>query len=312
MGFDGTYAMAAAVAMRSLGQSLNDGESATMHILAVDLSDEDRQRIERSTPPSLALHWYDFDPDHVSGLPVSSVKGEAYITRTAYALLFFDRYLPPDVQTVLYLDADTLVRKSPLDLVALELNGHTLAAVQDFGCSAIALPNGVAGWRELGLDGRLPAFNTGFLLIDRAVWNSKRVEARSVDYLTRFSTRIHYVDQDCLNATNAGDWHHLHPKWNYQALLEWDFGGDRAPTFAFIDNESLEEARRDPAIVHYAGGLKPWLHDGETLPFFHEWRATLEETAWSGTPPEREKRAPVWKVVRFRVRRATRALLGKT
>jgi lipopolysaccharide biosynthesis glycosyltransferase len=243
---------------------------------------------------------------------VSSVKGEAYITRTAYTLLFLDRYLPPEVETVLFLDADTLVRKSPKELFELDLEGHTLAAVQDYGCSVIALPNGVAGWRELGLDGRLPAFNTGFLVIDRATWNAKRVEARCVDYLARFSSRIHYVDQDCLNATNAGDWSALDPKWNYQALLEWDFGGDRAFSFAFIENESLEAARRDPAVVHYAGGLKPWHHAGNNLPFIGEWRSTLEETAWRGTPPAREKRAPVWDVARFRVRRATRALLGKT
>ena len=249
-------------------------------------------------------------PGNISGLPLSSVKGGGYINQTTYALLFFDRYLPPEVETVLFLDADILVRQSPSELFDLDLDGRTLAAVQDFGSSAIALPRSVAGWRDMGLDGRLPAFNAGVLLIDREAWSAKRIEARCVDYLARFSTRIHNVEQDCLNATNAGDWHELHPRWNYQAILEWDFGGDLATAFAFIDNENLEKARSDPAIVHFAGELKPWKTIGDTLPFVSEWRATLGRTAWSGTPPEARNREPLWKVIRFRVRRAMRALSG--
>jgi lipopolysaccharide biosynthesis glycosyltransferase len=167
MGFDGHYAMPAAVTLRSLGGSLRSGETATIHVLAVEIDNEDRGRIERSLPPSLDIRWYEFDVDHISGLPISSMSDEVYITRTAYTLLFLDRYLPSEIDRVLFLDADTLVRRSPAGLFGIDLGGCALGAVQDFGCPAIGLPKGVAGWRELGLDGRLPAFNTGFLLIDR-------------------------------------------------------------------------------------------------------------------------------------------------
>jgi lipopolysaccharide biosynthesis glycosyltransferase len=311
MGFDGHYAMPAAVTLRSLGGSLRSGETATIHVLAVEIDNEDRGRIERSLAPSLDIRWYEFDVDHISGLPISSMSDEVYITRTAYTLLFLDRYLPSEIDRVLFLDADTLVRRSPAGLFGIDLGGCALGAVQDFGCPAIGLPKGVAGWRELGLDGRLPAFNTGFLLIDRPVWRETQVETRSVDYLARFGSRIHYVDQDCLNATNAGNWHHLPLTWNYQAVLEWSFGGDLAPAYAFLERHELDEARRDPSMVHYNGELKPWLTMGSKLPYLDEWRAAQDQTVWSGTPPTAPTRAPAWKVIRYRARKVGKALAGR-
>ncbi len=311
MGFDGNYAMPAAVTLRSLARSMQDGETAAVHILAVDVDDEARSRIEKSTPASLTIQWHDFDLDQIAGLPISSIKDEVYITRAAYTLLFLDRYLPVDVERVLYIDPDTLIRKSPAELFTLDISGKPLGAVQDFGCSAIGLPKGVAGWRELGLDGRLPAFNTGFLLIDREAWRSNEIERRSVDYLGRFGSRIHYVDQDCLNATAAGNWHHLPLGWNYQVVLEWAFGGDRAPAYAFIDRAQLDEARHNPSMVHFNGDLKPWLTKGARLPFLDEWRAALELTDWSGTPPTPPQKAPVWRRARYRARKASQALLGR-
>lgn len=311
MGFDGNYAMPAAVTLSSLGRALGDGESATVHVLAVGVGSDDRSRIEASLPPSLAIEWYDFDVNDVADLPVSSIKDELYITKAAYTLLFVDRYLPDEVGRVLYVDPDTLVRESPSAIFDADLRGAAVGAVQDFGCSAIGLPKGVAGWRELGLDGRLPAFNTGLVLIDREAWRATEVEKRSVEYLGRFGSRIHYVDQDCLNATNAGVWHQLPLRWNYQVVMEWAFGGDRAPAYGFLERAGLDAARQDPALVHFNGDIKPWLAKGAKLPYLGEWRAALEETAWRGTPPSTPPRAPLWQAVRYRARKAGNALMGR-
>lgn len=311
MGFDGNYAMPAAVAIASLGRTLEPGQNARIHVLGVGLSKDDKRRIGQSATDRTTLEWYEFDDALISDLPTSSVKGELYITRTAYTLLFLDRYLPPDIERLLFVDADTLVRRSPLQLLQTDLGGRALGAVRDFGCSAVAMPGGVTGWRELGLDGRSPALNSGLLLIDREAWRANGIEQRSLDYLARFGSGNSYVDQDCLNATNAGAWLELEPTWNYQTHIEWAFGGDAALTYAFLERHKLDEARRDPAVVHYAGSIKPWQTEGETLPFIEEWQWTLDGTAWSGTRPEPPAKPSKWKAVRYRLRKAYEAAAGR-
>lgn len=311
MGFDANYAMPASVAMRSLGLSLYDGEAVNIHVLGVGLDVQIKRRISDSIPGTVHIVWHDFDEAMISNLPSSSIRGEEYITKSAYTLLFLDRYLPADIERVVFLDADILVRRSPSKLARMDLEGGTLAAVRDFGCGTVSMSGGVAGWREIGLDGRAALFNSGILAIDRAAWRTNDIEQRSVEYLAAFGPEISYVDQDCLNATNAGNWVELDPAWNYQTHMEWDLGGDDAVAYAFIEQGTLDSARRDPAVVHYAGNIKPWHESGRGLPFIGEWRAILEGTAWKGTPPEPEPKNSAFAAIRYRVRRAFRALAGR-
>lgn len=311
MGFDANYAMPASVAMRSLGLALDDGESVNIHVLGVGLDPQIKRRISDSTPKTVHIAWHDFDEEMISDLPSSSIRGEEYITKSAYTLLFLDRYLPGDIERLIFLDADILVRRSPSKLIEIDLEGRTLAAVRDFGCGTVSMPGGVAGWREIGLDGRAALFNSGILVIDRTAWRANDIEQRSVEYLAAFRPKISYVDQDCLNASNAGHWVELDPAWNYQTHIEWDLGGDDAVAYAFIEQGRLDSARRDPAVVHYAGSIKPWHELGRTLPFLTEWRATLEGTAWRGTPAEPEPKNSAFKAIKYRVRGALRALAGR-
>ncbi len=145
----------------------------------------------------------------------------------------------------------------------------------------------------------------GFVLIDRAAWKASRVEDRCIDYLTRFGSSMTNYGTDPLHQRRR--YHHLDSKWNYQVVIEWAFGGDKAMAYAFIAHDQLDEARSNPAIVHYNGDLKPWLTKGSKLPFLAEWQAALDETAWRGTPPAAPKRASPWQIAKYRGRKASRA-----
>ena len=282
---------------------LGAGAECTVHVLGVGLDKGSRERIVASVPPTTSLVWYEFDREAIADLPLASLRDVPWINETAYTLLFFDRYLPPEVRSVLFLDADIVVRRSPRTAMELPLGGRAIAAARDLTCPAVSLHDGVVGWRELSLDGRLPYFNSGVLVLDRDVWRERGLEASCLQYLERFRDRINYVDQDALNAAVAGEWLELPPAWNYQANLESEFADGRSHAYAFVDTDELDAARRDPAIVHFAGELKPWHWGGASLPFAEEWAATLDRTAWAGVRPQPPPELALWRRATRRARR---------
>jgi lipopolysaccharide biosynthesis glycosyltransferase len=75
-------------------------------------------------------------------------------------------------------------------------------------------------------------------------------------FLREYGERAPFADQDGLNATLAGDWVRLHPRWNVQLLTLDTYGHEslRAEDRALAQAELLTSA----AILHYTGPRKPW------------------------------------------------------
>lgn len=309
MAFDGNYAMPAAVAARSLTQSLEGDEPVCFHVLDAGISHDDRASFCASVPEPASVHWYDFDASLVSSLPAGERSGSPWINRTAYAILFWASYLPPSVRRVLFVDGDTLIRESVRPLWEHDLGDSALAACRDLSSPAIASPMGVTAWRELGLDGRLPYFNSGVMLIDRERWVREKVESAAVEYLDRYAEQVIYYDQSALNAVLAGGWTELSLRWNYLVNQEVPIRNNWSHAYAYVDAADLDRSRADPAIVHFAGPFKPWKWEGRELPFTREWQVCLDETSWSGQRPVPPPTTPAWRRLRGRVRRALRALV---
>lgn len=195
-------------------------------------------------------------PSQLAGLPVTDRYPQAVWFRILLPALL------PHVERVLYLDADTLVLQSLSPLWDLDLSGQPLAAVQDVPSPAHAhVP------AEIGLASAEDYFNSGVLLMNLA-------EMRATDFYgqMRALDRKRYVtglpDQIALNAVAAGNWLHLHPKWNCMAPFI-------AGTSRFSDLESLSVEQRQagasPCILHFEGAwqrTKPWQYRCEHP---HQW-----------------------------------------
>ncbi len=172
-----------------------------------------------------------------------------YITHFTYAkLLLADRL--PHLNDVLYLDVDTLIR-APLDgLLSWELR-HPLAAVEELGRNS----------RRMFGTSREPYFNAGVLRMSLERMRQERIWEQAKELLT---TRpgLRFQDQDVLN------------------LLFRD-GFDLLPlTYNVFDSLASENRDlwnlRDPAIVHFAGPVKPW-HSAAKSRFACEWRRQYAE-----------------------------------
>ena len=283
---DEGYAQHTAVAMMSALLRTARPECVTTYIIDGGLSADARRKIAATaesrrsravflTPPATAEDFY-----------VS-----AHLSRAAYLRLAMAELLPPQVERVIYLDGDLLVRDDIGKLWTSGLGGRPLGAVPDFGIMASARTR-----REkaavLGLGPREPYFNSGVLLADLAQWRGEDLGGRA----RALAAEHHYPhhDQDALNALFRGRWQALPLRWNVIPPV-WQL-------FSKVLRQSelrraALDARRDIAILHYAGGAKPWEYP-LTSGFNDVYYRVLGETAYRDAPmpqPRPEKRHPLWR-----------------
>jgi lipopolysaccharide biosynthesis glycosyltransferase len=237
-----------------------------------------------------AISFLDVPGDRVAGLPTMDEIGPAMWNR------FFLTELLPDVERILYLDADTIVLDSLQALWETDLDGcHVGAVTNVFQEDHIPLP------ARLGLEPR-DYFNSGVLLMNLDLMRRDGSAAALFEYARANAERLVWPDQDVLNAVLGPTRRRLAPRWNCMTSVL------RFPWAAYVfGDDELEEARRRPAIRHFEGPSvnKPWhlLCDGDRREAYFRHR---RQTPWPTvrregvTPANLVRRA--WLPVRWRLR----------
>ena len=188
---------------------------------------------------------------------VENLYADAYevrgISAGAYLRLLLHRVLP-DIDKVLYLDVDILVRESLLPLWKTDLESNLLAAVK----GPVNLSDKWEWnserpyWKLLtGMQGSY--INSGVLLLNLAQIRRQQID-RQWEKLAE--QKLYYQDQDILNITCRGKMIYLPPKYNSLAYLSAEDYRQMVAEDIFTENESVQ-AQEHAAILHYAGD-KPW------------------------------------------------------
>lgn len=169
--------------------------------------------------------------------------------------LFVASYLPETIDKVIYIDCDTIVRKSLLPLWNQELNDNYFIAVADF-----AMPQ---TWTEkLGLASSDLYYNAGVMIINLQLWRKNSLEDKFVSYYIENNDRIQYADQDVLNYCCYGRIKDMNVTYNFPPNMRF------YPSKFIIRNqkgynqytvEELNAIKKDPSIIHYMGDERPWV-----------------------------------------------------
>lgn len=191
-----------------------------------------------------------------------------------YQRINLPAYMPESVSKMLYLDSDILVQGNLNDLWQTDLQGHPVAAVENYSPTA---------YQDIGLP-RPEYFNSGVLLMDLTLWRQESLHRQVNDYARENAATLTFVDQCSLNAVLRGRWQRLAARWNQQSdvykVMTRDYAG------CGYTPEELEEAFVNPGIVHFIGAKKPWkrycFH-----PLKRAYQRVLAQTPWAGmTPPD--------------------------
>lgn len=277
---DSNYAQHAAVAMMSILKNTADPARIVFYLLDDQIDAAVKEKIRASMEQAhAAIHFCEVDASRFADFFVSG-----QLSRAAYFRMEMGKLLPDSVEKVIYLDCDLLVFDDIAELWDYDMNSHPLAAVMDLGIMASS-----KDWRgkqeQLGFSSNDIYFNSGVLVVDLKSWREHDYGRQAEQLAAKNAYRHH--DQDALNQLFMRNWQVLPLRWNVippvwnmflKILLRKRF---RNPALT---------ARRDIAILHYAGGYKPWEYK-EYEAFNHEYYKCLAKSAFSCEPmPQPDKR----------------------
>lgn len=271
---DKFYVMPTGVMMLSVCENNPDTDIVFHIILEDNVKAEDRRDLENVVAPyrGKSLAFYNVNEKM---LKMSFPVGEKlHITKAAYYRLFLSELLPQDIDKVLYLDGDLIVRHSLLPLWEIDLGEHAIAAAHDGSSGVIEFYNRLKYPFELGY------FNSGVLLINLKYWREHQVVKVFESYMEKHANVIKYHDQDVLNVVFCEKKILIPIKYN----LQHGFLEKKSMTYDYwkLEHEVLE-ARQDPYIVHFTFRDKPWRkYQIESHPFSSTWDKYQNMTKWKG------------------------------
>lgn len=199
------------------------------------------------------------------------------------ARLLLDRYLPEDVERILYLDGDTIVIDSLRELWTMDMKGCVLG-----GCIEATVNKKQK--KDLEME-NLPYINAGVLLIDLKKWRLEQVGTRILEYYRIHDGNLFANDQDAINGCLKENICYLPPRYNFYNIY-WFYSYKILKKLMgnawYYAEEIYQESIAHPAIIHYLGEERPWRKGNrhkfkEQYKQYHdmtEWRREEEEEGW--------------------------------
>lgn len=162
-----------------------------------------------------------------------------------YTRLFVSSDLPSELQRVLYLDCDIMIKQSIRELWNLNLHGKTIGALMD------AFSKYYRVNIELEED---VMFNSGVMLIDLDKWKKNEIENKVLAFIASKHGKIEQGDQGALNAVLSHDTYCFEPRFNSVTIF-YDFTYEEMLIYRrppkFYTEKQIEIAKNNPSIIHF-------------------------------------------------------------
>lgn len=201
----------------------------SIHILHSSLSLSELNKITRVSKSN--IHFYSVNEENYK-----SIIQKKNFQNTHFSVETFFRLLIPNyinLDKILYLDVDTMVRSDISELFEINLSDKPLAAVNWYEVSKEKLIS-------LGMSIKPLYFNAGVMLLNLSYFREHYAVNELLSRFTNNPNRYPLVDQDILNEAINGRHYTLHEKYN--------FTGTTTKRLKFKD--STRE-------VHFTGRFKP-------------------------------------------------------
>ena len=158
-----------------------------------------------------------------------------------YARLFVSSDLPANLERVLYLDCDIIIRKSIKELWNLDLQGNVIGALMDAFSKHYRA--------NVDLQENDVMFNSGVMLIDLKKWKAEHIEDKLLKFIKIKNGKIQQGDQGALNAVLSKDTYCFEPRFN-SVTIYYDFTYEEMLIYrkppVFYKKEQVEEAVKKP------------------------------------------------------------------
>lgn len=251
------YSSIVAVTLQSFVDHHTNESAFTFHLVSEALSADNLDYLRRviAQRSSWQLLYHPIEEKALAHIPTGP------FTIHAWYRIFLDQLLPEEVETVLYLDADTLIASSIDELFQIPLENVAIGAAKD-------QQNFITATKQrIGLPQQQTYVCSGVLLMNLSYWREHNIAQKILDWAIANAHRLGCPDQDAINVVLREKTVVLPAKWG---IIAKNFLYD-----AFYQTEEAAEAYHHPCIIHYAG-CAPWYYElSKIAPRFQElWYET--------------------------------------
>lgn len=241
---DNNYAIHLAVSMVSILKNLKKEEEVSFYILDGGISDENKnkianlKKIKKFNIEYFKIDESRFDNCHMENCHIS--------IQTYYRFIIPEIF--PNIDKILYLDCDIIVKQSLAPLYNEDISSYWIAGVEDIGYYFHR--------RLLKRETQTFYVNAGVLLINISKWRTDNITDLLFDFTYKNTTKLIHMDQDVINMCLNSKSKPLPLKWNVQ-----DSFYDNYTKLNHPKKKCIKEAKNDIGIIHYTGKAKPWNDD---------------------------------------------------
>lgn len=271
---DNNYAQHVAVVMTSIIANASEKNRLSFYLLSDGIADAKIQKLQ-ATLAGTGAELVVCDLSNYKGFEKLYTSG--HISKAAYFRLDMANILPTNVQRVIYIDVDLLAFKDIAELWHLDMDGKPIAAAPDYGI--MASKRLIQQKHEvIGLATNKKYFNSGVVIMDLAQWRKYDYSSKVIKLAANGNFPHH--DQDALNKLFMDNWFELPLTWNVIPPIF-----DLLPKVLFNSNfrQNAIQARKNIAILHYAGRYKPWEFISKEG-FNDRYYTYLKNTAFANEP----------------------------
>lgn len=287
------YAPLTGIAMTSLFENNKDIENIVVYLMDDGISENNKTLLRKTADKykrTLNFISTEIIRDKLVDMGVASFKG----SYTTYYKLFVSKYIKDieDVNTLLYMDSDTLVDASIKDILSIDLNGKIAAARIDLVPDAYKT--------ALGMDENLPYYNCGVILFNMQEWIQNRCEEQIVDSIINKRTKYSLADQDLLCTLFSDKFAVLGLEYNFPSMLYMFSPKECYKVYdlkesTFYSIEEMRKAYASPKIQHTLThfGKRPWhKNSGHPQEMFFFKYAKISE--WSNYQRKDDRRSIIF------------------
>lgn len=254
---DELFALPTGVAITSLLATRNQRIRYSIHIISSGLSDDSKARLRTLSQRGIEIDIHEVDGDKFAEITSRNV----HVSPTALFKFRLAEILP-DLDRVLYLDGDIIVRADLTELWQTNLDDAYVAAVDDKQAERF-------GGKTLKERIDYPYeryFNSGVMLVNLAAWRRDDIAEKLIDY--RLHGKNDFMDQDALNSVLGGRAVWVDARFNTLAT-----------NIRYKTQKERERFESQAVIYHYSSPEKPWKMsdvDNEEL-----WHATFKTSPFA-------------------------------
>ena len=243
--FNDGYTMPTRVMLKSLIE--NNQEDLDIYVLYVALSDDSIKALSNLNSNTAVLHFIQIDDSKLECAPLMS-----FYSKEAYIRLFAQLYLPNDLERILWLDGDLIVKGEINEFYNQSFDNELYVAYKDMD-----LGDSIKKKESLGMPVDVAYINSGVLLMNLREIRNKVSDVVITNYIKENSDKIEFVDQDVFNGLL------------YNSFKVIDTGYEYNYFARRIRPWNKRMVYRNARIIHYVE-KKPW-NEGYKDYGFHLW-----------------------------------------